>query len=260
MISFIIQFKYDSDDRLRNLLRGTIYLNHHFKDSEILIIDQDDNADVLMTYFRNYEIGNAKVISLKSQGPYHRSKVINEGIKAAQNSICLIYDCDILIPTHQINTSLLLATNGYDVVYPFTSPQYDIPQDYFEEFQTDYNFEDIKKHIPHRQWGQPDSLMLHYGHGGFGMMVNKKSAGNLAYFNEEFNGWGFEDGEFQYRLSKFGAKVSRAWGPIFHVEHSRALQLEYTNYTHKNEQLYQHIQSLNIDQLTNYYKGLNLIN
>ena len=70
----------------------------------------------------------------------------------------------------------------------------------------------IKNGISNRKWGEPDSLMLQHGHAGFGIMINKKTAGNLSYFNEEFNGWGFEDGEFPYRLSKFGAKVSRAWG------------------------------------------------
>lgn len=260
MISFIIQFKYDSDDRLRNLLRGIIYLNHHFKDSEIIIIDQDDNADTLMTYLENYQINNAKVKSLQSEGPFHRSKVINEGIKLAKNAICLIYDCDILLPVSQIEASLLLASNGYDVVYPFTSPQYDIPQEYFIDFQTNYDFEKIKRDIPHRRWGEPDSLMLQHGHGGFGMMINKDNAGNLSYFNEEFNGWGFEDGEFLYRLDKFGAKVTRAWGPVFHVEHSRTLQHQHLDYTEKNNQLYQQIRSMDMNTLTQYYKQLNLIN
>lgn len=260
MISFIIQFKYDSDDRLKNLMRGVIYLNHHFKDSEILIIDQDDNESMLMSYFSDYQIYNVKVKSLRSDGPFHRSKVINEGIKLAENDICLIYDCDILLPAEQIKVSLLLANNGYDVVYPFTSPQYDIPQEYFINFQIDYDFEKIKNDITHRRWGEPDTLMLRHGHGGFSMMINRKSAGNLSYFNEEFNGWGFEDGEFLYRLDKFGAKVTRAWGPVFHVEHSRTLQYQYNDYTEKNNQLYQYIRSMDIDTLTSYYKHLNLIN
>ena len=260
MISFIIQFRYDSDDRLRNLLRGVIYLNHHFKKSEILVIDQDNNLDSLMSYFENYHINNVKVKSLNLEGPYNRSKVINSGIKSAKNDICLIYDCDILLPINQIKDSLLLVSNGYDVVYPFTSPQYDIPQKYFVDFYTDYDFDKIKNEIPHRKWGEPDSLMLRYGHAGFGIMINKKTAGNLSYFNEEFNGWGFEDGEFLYRLSKFGAKVSRAWGPVFHVDHNRDLQHQYTNFSKKNSELYEYIQSLDLKSLREYYTHLNLIN
>ena len=48
MLTFIIQFRYDSEDRLKNLLRGVVYLHNHFKnDSNILIIDQDDNFKLL---------------------------------------------------------------------------------------------------------------------------------------------------------------------------------------------------------------------
>lgn len=261
MITFIIQFRYDSNDRLNNLIRGVTYLDHHFKNTgEILIIDQDDNKNALENLFNQYKISSTKIVSLKSSGPYHRSKVINQGIKEAKNNLCLVYDCDILIPIEQINVSILLANNGYDVVYPFTSPQYDIPQDYFKDFNPVYDFEKIKLEIPHRRWGEPDSLMQKHGHGGFGMLINKSSSKNLGYFNEEFNGWGHEDGEFLFRLDKFGAKISRAWGPIFHVEHDRTMQFNSIGYTNKNYELYNHIRSLNNEDLIKYYKNLNLIN
>jgi hypothetical protein len=261
MLSFIIQFRYDSEDRLKNLLRGVIYLHNHFKnDSNILIIDQDNNFDLLTNLFANYGITNATIHSLHTSGPYHRSKVINQGLNFAKTDLCLIYDCDILIPVHQIKTSVLLASNGYDVVYPFTCPQYDIPQEYFTSFQLDYDFDQIKKIISPRKWGEPDELMLKHGHGGFGMLINKQTAKNLSYFNEDFNGWGYEDGEFLFRLNKFGAKISRAWGPVFHVEHDRTLQNQDSNYTVRNIGLYNYIRSMNNDDLENYYKQRNLIN
>jgi hypothetical protein len=261
MISFIIQFRYDSNDRLNNLLRGIIYLNHHFKeDGEIIVIDQDDNEKDLKEILKKYEISNVVIKSLKENGPYHRSKVINEGLRMSKNNLCLVYDCDILLPIHQIKASILLANNGYDVVYPFCSAQYDIPQNYFREFKTDYDFEEIEKNISPRRWGEPDYLMFKHGHGGFGMLINKKSSGNLAYFNEDFNGWGHEDGEFLFRLNKFGAKITRAWGPVYHVEHDRTLQFQSNDFTHRNMNLYHQLQSMDNESLINYYKERNLIN
>jgi predicted glycosyltransferase involved in capsule biosynthesis len=260
MLSFIIQFRYDSEDRLKNLLRGVIYLHSHFKnDSSILIIDQDNNFDLLTKLFAKYEITNTTIHSLRTSGPYHRSKVINQGLNIAKTDLCLIYDCDILIPVHQIKTSILLATHGYDVVYPFTSPQYDIPQSYFPNFELNYDFEKIKQDFSPRKWGAPDDLMLKHGHSGFGMLINKQTAKNLSYFNEDFNGWGYEDNEYLFRLNKFGAKISRAWGPIFHVEHDRTLQNQFALYTSKNCNLYNNIRSLNDNDLIAYYKQRNLI-
>ena len=260
MLTFIIQFRYDSEDRLKNLLRGVIYLHHHFKnDSKILVIDQDDNFDLLTKLFVGYEITNATIRSLHISGPYHRSKVINQGLNFAETDLCLIYDCDILIPVNQIKTSILLATNGYDVVYPFTTPQYDIPQSYFSNFEVNYDFEIIRQDLSPRKWGEPDDLMVKHGHSGFGMLINKQTAKNLSYFNEDFNGWGFEDNEYLFRLNKYGGKISRAWGPIFHVEHERTLQNQFASYTNKNSHLYRNIRSLNDHELQIYYKQRNLI-
>lgn len=259
MLSFIIQFRYDSEDRLQNLLRGVIYLHNHFKNDQILIIDQDNNFDLLTKLFSKHEITNATVHSLRTSGPYHRSKVINQGLNFAKTDLCLIYDCDILIPVHQIKTSILLATNGYDVVYPFTTPQYDIPQSYFSKFEVNYDFEKIRQDFSPRKWGTPDELMIKHGHSGFGMLINKQTAKNLSYFNEDFNGWGYEDTEYLFRLNKYGAKISRAWGPIFHVEHDRTLQNQFISYTSKNNSLYNYIRSLSDHDLEKYYKQRNLI-
>jgi hypothetical protein len=262
MISFIIQFKYDSEDRLRNLLRGVIYLHNNFANSEILIIDQDDNAEYLNTLMKEYGINdNVNIKSFNIDGPYHRSKIINEGLKLAKNSVCLIYDCDILIPVEQVNLGLELINLGYDLVFPYTSPQYDIPQDFFEEFFVNYDFNYIKSKIPARQYGVTnDEMFIKYGNAAFCMMLNKKSLGNLIYFNEEFNGWGYEDNEYIFRMDKFGAKITRVWGSIYHVEHERTLQYQYNDYTEKNRILWENIKSSDYKSLEIYYKNLNLIN
>jgi hypothetical protein len=199
--------------------------------------------------------------SFNIEGPYHRSKIINEGLKISKNNACLIFDCDILLPKEQIDTAYLLLNNGYDVVYPYSTPQYDVPQEYFESFQTNYNFSEIQKNITARQYGiLNEPYMIKYGNTAFGMMVDKSSLGNLVYFNEEFNGWGYEDNEYLFRLDKFGAKITRVWGPVFHVEHSRDLQHQYNHYTNNNCSTYEHIKNMSTEELITYYKKLNLIN
>jgi hypothetical protein len=262
MITFITQFKYDSQDRLKNLLRSVIYLHHNFKNNcEIIIIDQDNNNEYLYELFNSYQVSDLLIKSFNIEGPYHRSKIINEGLKISKNNACLIFDCDILLPKEQIDTAYLLLNNGYDVVYPYSTPQYDVPQEYFESFQTNYNFSEIQKNITARQYGiLNEPYMIKYGNTAFGMMVDKSSLGNLVYFNEEFNGWGYEDNEYLFRLDKFGAKITRVWGPVFHVEHSRDLQHQYNHYTNNNCSTYEHIKNMSTEELITYYKKLNLIN
>jgi predicted glycosyltransferase involved in capsule biosynthesis len=261
--TFIIQFKYDSEDRLRNLLRGVIYLNYHFKNkAEILIIDQDNNKDYLTEILASYGVTNINIKSYNIEGPYNRSKIINKGIEEANNDICFIYDCDILIPKEQIELSVEFCDKRYQLVCPYTNPQYNIPQDYFNEFHLDYNFKEIQYkikpyQIQHRHIEDNYPLIAYAS--GFSIVVNKKTLGNLVYFNEEFNGWGFEDTEYFFRMDFFNIKMTRIYGPIFHVEHDRTIQNQYPEYTHKNSLLYNKLKNMNKEDLVNYYKFLNFI-
>ena len=91
------------------------------------------------------------------------------------------------------------------------------------------------------------------------MVVNKKTLGNLAYFNEEFNGWGFEDTEYFFRLDHFNTRMTRIYGPIFHVEHDRTTQNQYPEHTQNNLILFNKIKNMDKKNLINYYKTLNLI-
>lgn len=261
--TFIIQFKYDSEDRLRNLLRGVIYLNYHFKNkAEILIIDQDNNKDYLTEILASYGVTNINIKSYNIEGPYNRSKIINKGIKEANNDICFIYDCDILIPKEQIELSVEFCDKRYQLVCPYTNPQYNIPQNYFNDFYLNYDFKEIQYkikpyQIQHRHIEDQYPLIAYAS--GFSMVVNKKTLGNLAYFNEEFNGWGFEDTEYFFRLDHFNTRMTRIYGPIFHVEHDRTTQNQYPEHTQNNLILFNKIKNMDKKNLINYYKTLNLI-
>lgn len=263
--TFIIQFKYDSTDRLKNLLRCLIYLTHQFKDTaEYLVILQNNVlengekcSEYLQTIFTEYKLKNVTIHSCELYGPYHRSKIINNGLRLAKNNVCVIYDCDILLPKEQIDLSVELCDSKYQLVFPYTNPQYDIPQDYFKDFSYDYDFENLQYKIRPRQLQHNHQTEQYPVIGyatGFSMVVNKNSLGNLVFFNEEFNGWGYEDSEYIFKMRFFDVKMTRVYGQVFHIEHSRELQDMYKSYTEKNYLLYLQLKNKNRDELLDYYK------
>lgn len=271
--TFIIQFKYDSSDRLTNLLRGLIYLTHQFKhDAEYLVVLQNDRpheeyatqTEYLHSLFLTYEINQfpIKIICANLPDPYWRSKIINFGINSSANNICIVYDCDILIPKEQIQIGVELCNNHYDLIFPYTNPQYDVPQNYFSEFYVNYNFTDIQYKLHPRQLlhrhNEEKYPVIAYA-SGFSMILNRQKLGNKVFFNEEFVGWGYEDSEYIFRLDKFNAKMSRIYGPIFHVEHERTEQMSYKQYIDNNRNLYHRLINTPFDELNTYYSNLKLI-
>jgi len=268
--TFIIQFKYDSVDRLTNLLRSLIYLTYQFKDeAEYLVILQNNTpieevncVQYLTKLFHEYELSNIRIFSCDLPDPYYRSKIINEGLKIASNDICVIYDCDILLPKEQIELGVELCQDKFPLVFPYTNPEYHIERDYFKEFETDYDFYNLQFKIApkmmlhrHIEDGYPPIAYAT----GFCMIVNKRLLGDLVYFNEEFNGWGYEDSEYILKMNLFNIKMTRVYGPVFHVQHERVLQNKYKEYTDRNQRLYVKLKNENIETLKNYYKTPKII-
>lgn len=60
-------------------------------------------------------------------------------------------------------------------------------------------------------------------------MVNMESYKNAGMENEDFYGWGLEDGERFYRMYSLGYKIRRVQGPLFHLTHSRGINSMFQN-------------------------------
>ena len=56
--NFIIPFRLDSEDRLKNLFRGILYLTYKFPDTKIFIINQNinDSNTIIPEYLIKYKI------------------------------------------------------------------------------------------------------------------------------------------------------------------------------------------------------------
>ena len=253
-VTIIIPFFQDSQSRIVNLIRTLCYLNKNLP-YKILIINQDINnsGTYLKNLLKTYSLDNINLINLDIEAPCYKTKLINEGLNISDTTINIIYDCDVLIPKDQIILGIdLIEKYNFEIVFPYSNPQYNLP--ITTEIQEDWDFEKLQYsvspyQIPH----------LHQLHGypiigyspGFCIIVSK-NLGKMVYYNEDFRSPQFEDSEYIYKMNKFNVKMTRVYGPIFHVEHERT-EVEYKDIVEKNRNIFEYIKSLDINDLKSYY-------
>jgi hypothetical protein len=252
--TIIIPFFQDSSSRVVNLIRTLCYLNKNLS-YKILIINQNlnDSETYLRNLLKTYSLNNTNLINLNIEAPCYKTKLINEGLDISDTEINIIYDCDVLIPKDQIILGVdLIEKYNFGLVYPYSNPQYNLP--ITTEIQEDWDFEQLQYSTPLYQIPH-----LHQSHGypvigyspGFCVIVNKK-LGKIIYYNEDFRSPQFEDTEYLYKMDKLGVKMTRVYGPIFHVDHERT-EVKYKDIVENNKNIFEYIKSLNINDLKSYY-------
>jgi len=255
--NFIIPFRLDSEDRLKNLFRALIYLRYKFPSTKILIINQDinDSNTIIPEYLIKYNIQNVEFVDSGISGPFYKSKLINIGLNKCETDVVVIHDCDVLIPKEQLELSVKMCYDEYSVVYPYSNPQYDVLQNKFQEFEQDYDFKKIEYSVPPRMMLHQHSTnnypVIGYAP-GFCITINKKKLGKYAFYNEDYIGWGCEDGEYIFKMDFLNVKMTRVYGPVFHFEHERT-ETQFSDATSKNYKLYEKTIRMAADELKKYY-------
>jgi len=255
--TFIIPLKIDSDDRIRNIITVVCFLLKIF-DTNIVVKEVDENqlfkdyALPQISEFLEDDIKNLNYIFEKSNNSvFHRMEIINEMISQSNTKIIVNYDCDVLLKpeTYQKSYDMIL-NNFYDVVYPYGfgnfQKQIFADDEIITEFLNknfDFNILE-KKHQPYP---------AEYGHVQF---FNRESYISAGMENENFVSWSPEDKERFFRFTTLGYNVGRIDDYVYHLEHSRGQNSDYSNpHLLKNMQLWEYLQKLNKHQLTNYYQS-----
>lgn len=255
--NIIIPFMFDSEDRLRNLFRALFYLTYKFPDVKIFVLNQDvnDSYKILLSYYEGYNFNNVQLINLEIPRPFYKSKLINTGINYCTEDVVIIYDCDVLIPAEQLELSVKFCQEDYSLVYPYSNPQYNVPQYRFVEFMQDYDFKQMENTIPPYQMlhnhNKDNYPVIGYAP-GFCLTINKEKLGRYAYYNEEYVGWGWEDAEYIFKMDFLNIKMTRVYGPVFHFEHKRT-ESDFPEAINKNFVLYKKTLDSTKDELKKYY-------
>ena len=251
--TFIVPIRIESYDRLRNVITSTAFLLENF-DTNIIIKEVDSESvfqrDALPVLKDILDV-DVKVhhIFEKSDEPlFHRQKVLNEMIIAANTEIVVNYDCDVLLPLdsyHEAYQSILHHT--HDVIYPYGQGMYQkqvkATDEIVSEFLETSNYKCLD-----------EASNLHTSDFGWVQFFNRQVYIDGGLENENFKAYAPEDKERFYRFTTLGYNVGRINDYVYHLEHARGENSWFSNpHMLSNMEEWEKIQNMNREQLIEYY-------
>jgi hypothetical protein len=251
--TFIIPIRIESNDRLRNVITTTAFLLENF-DTNIIIKEVDSESifkNVALPILKNILDVDVKIhhIYEKSDSPsFHRQRVLNEMIAAADTEIVVNYDCDVLLPLesyHEAYSSILHHT--HDVIYPYGQGMYQKQVQASDEVVSDF--------LQTMDYSILDSnSTIHTSDFGWAQFFNRQVYIDGGMENENFVAYAPEDKERFYRFTTLDYNVGRINDYVYHLEHARG-QNSWINNPHMNtnNDEWEKVQNMNKEQIKEYY-------
>jgi hypothetical protein len=253
--TFIIPIRIESTDRLRNVITTTAFLLENF-DTNIIIKEVDSesvfqrDALPILEDILEEEIKINHIFEKSDSPTFHRQKVLNEMIAAADTEIIVNYDCDALLPLdsyHEAYSSILHHT--HDVIYPYGQGMYQkqvhATDDLVSEFLQTGNFSILDS-----------KSNLHTSDFGWAQFFNRQVYIDGGMENENFVAYAPEDKERFYRFTTLGYNVGRINDYVYHLEHSRGENSWFNNpHMLTNMEEWEKIQKMNRSELQSYYSN-----
>lgn len=221
--TFLIPVRIDSVERLENLIKVTEYFIINLN-TNIIILEAPPRRNLLLKEALHSSI---EVISVADDDPvFHRTKYINLMVKRVLTPFLAVWDADVIVSIRQIEESILkLRENIVDFVIPYDGRFLDTGTEVRKKFFQNRDFDELVGRI-----GIAKSLYGYNASGG-GFFASRKKYIQAGLENENFYGWGIEDGERIRRWDILDLKFQRINGPMFHFTHPRGINSNF----HSNE-------------------------
>ena len=212
-IDFLIPIRIDSVERIENLMSNINYLIKHF-DTNIYVLEASSINNHILERLLPKEIAYFHV---EDADPiFHRTKYINALAEKSYSDNIAIWDADVIIDYCQIIDAISYLREGKaEVAIPYDGRFYDtteIVRNVFLEFK---DFHVLNDNI--------SKMLLPYGSNmaGGAVFIRRENFNSTGGEDENFYGWGVEDWNRIEKWKKYGNRIERAHGPLFHLTHPR---------------------------------------
>ena len=232
--TFVIPFFYDSQERVENLACILDFLTENF-DTNIILVEDDDAP---MIEHPSLLCGVKYIFNKRSiPGIFHRTKVINIGIKAATTPYIAIYDTDCIFELSQLVDAAQALVSGLDFCYPYGGDFVDVERSYI-----------ATGIIKERESFAKESV-------GGAVFLNRKRYIAAGYENQHLISHAPEDVERFSRMKTLGYTWNRIPGKCWHITHARSINSGPTHgYTNANMKEYLKVLAMEKEELTEYIK------
>jgi predicted glycosyltransferase involved in capsule biosynthesis len=212
-VTFIIPIRLDSIIRLENLIMTVKNLRKYFN-TNITILEASNYSNGFIPKLLGKDV---KYIFIEDRDKvFYRTKYLNYMSTSTDTPYIGIWDSDIIIHQQQIIDSIThLRSKEYDIAYPYEKSFLDTGFIIRELYLQKKQISVLERHKA--------KMCLLYGEIMLGgaIFVNREKYAQSGFENENFYGWGPEDGERYYRWKALDYKIYRSKGELFHLTHPR---------------------------------------
>lgn len=249
--TFVIPFRIDSKERLRNLCFVLEWIEPLNATILLLEADKQSKTDGLFTST------NIKYTFVEDVSPiFHRTRYINQLIKMVKTEIIAVLDADVVVNHSKIYEAIRnIIDNKHTIAYP-----YDTGFVYLSEENTQKLIEDMDLECFDRK--KLPLLMNRPSCGGL-YLAHKERYLALGGENEKFIGWGPEDAERLRRVTIMDGGVSwTTTGHAYHLSHPRHENSDYFNEDIATDLRLEFVKvcSMDKDEMSAYIKLISSVN
>ncbi len=212
-IDFLIPIRIDSVERIENLMSSIDYLTGHF-DTNIYVLEASRINNHILERLLPNEIA---YFFVEDADPiFHRTKYINVLAEKSYSDNIAIWDADVIIDYCQIIDAISYLREGKaEVAIPYDGRFYDTTEIVRNVFLELKDFHVLNDNI--------SKMLLPYGSNmaGGAVFIRRENFNCSGGEDENFYGWGVEDWNRIEKWKKYGYRIERAHGPLFHLTHPR---------------------------------------
>ena len=219
--SFAFLVRLDTIERLENLLAVSRFLMKNLELKILVLECAPFNNGVLeklldQTVQYTFQEDHDPIL--------YRTKYLNQMIRTVETPYVAVWDTDVIVPVDQIVKAVELLQSGEaDFVYPYEKQFLDTSPILRKLFLETGNIEVLEQNAKKmKEMYLPNPV-------GGAFLANVKAYKESGMENEDFYGWGMEDGERYHRWENQGYKIKRVPGPLFHLSHGRGINSVYHN-------------------------------
>lgn len=258
-VSVIVAYRESSPERLENLLATINFLKKTYDDFELIILEGDKRP--LFKFHENYS-ENTRYFFFEDQGPFNKSRLLNQGAKFSRSEVICFHDADMIGWPHLMRhaVDVLLDSDTSDVRTPHWSIL-NVSGHLKRRFCQTLDFSCLKTIDPDNP---PRDVNVLYKNQSSGITFWKKDRFfAVGGYNESFVAWGGEDEELLIRATRLGLRWHSVPPPTFHLHHDALDRVGHVAISDRDDvknAMLARSKSGQIDELTQYANELRQTN
>ena len=237
-VTFIIPFGCDSPERTENLKAILRFLTNNFA-TNVLVVE-DIGMGVSGFFVLPHSIVQHIKINFRNDGVFHRTKVINYGIRMAGTRFICIFDTDCFFELSAMELAVnRLRHENYQMAYPY-----------------DGRFVNVDRDLYLINGWKKESESFAVDSVGGAVFIDRIAYVEAGMENENVLSWGPEDSERFSRMKILGYNYTQIKeSKCYHITHPVNENSSAANpYTAENNAEYEKVKSMSKPALEEYIK------